>query len=218
MLFVPHLAGLSLPSRISLGREGRWGPAVGLSRGSGAELVLGFMSSGHFSGFQALRDLIGLDLLGLSPAALESRFRLRYLVLNVRNPCWLGIDISFSPGSWSTVSCQAVFPALGWPEREVWDFFGIGFSGCPDHRRLLSDYGFRGFPLRKDFPVSGYLELRYDAELCRVLCGPADFFQLYRSRDDGLSWLSPGQAPASQPPLVLCQPWPALAPPWLPGS
>lgn len=208
MLPVLPFACLSLPAFACAARAGRWGPLAGFLPGPEAWLVLGFFARSHLAGFQAFRDLAGLDLLGLAHGASGARFRLRYVLINVKNPCWLGIDFLLGQGGEPGVSCQGIFPALGWPEREVWDLFGIGFAGCPDQRRLLSDYGFRGFPLRKDFPSSGYLELRYDSELCRVQAEPLDFFQLRRPGRVEPPWVPLGVAIATRP-------WPASGFLWL---
>ncbi|RRH76387.1 NADH-quinone oxidoreductase subunit C [Falsigemmobacter faecalis] len=94
-------------------------------------------------------------------------------------------------------SSVTVWPAANWFEREIFDMFGILFSGHPDLRRLLTDYGFRGFPLRKDFPTTGYTEVRYDEVLKRVVYEPVSLVQEYRQFDflspwEGAQYILPG--------------------------
>ena len=86
-----------------------------------------------------------------------------------------------------------VFPAANWYEREAYDMYGILFSGHPDLRRILTDYGFQGFPLRKDFPLTGYVEVRYDDEKKRVVYEPVKLTQEFRSFDFESPWESTGR-------------------------
>jgi len=106
-------------------------------------------------------------------------------------------------------SAVGVFSAAGWFERETWDMYGVMFDGHPDLRRILTDYGFEGHPLRKDFPLTGYVELRYDEEQKRVVYEPVKLTQEFRRFDftspwEGMTHLLPGDEKAGEakPPVA----------------
>ncbi len=99
-------------------------------------------------------------------------------------------------------SAVGLFPAANWFEREAFDMYGIAFADHPDLRRLLTDYGFSGYPLRKDFPLTGYVEVRYDDEAKRVVYQPVKLVQEFRDFDfmspwEGAQYILPGDEKAT---------------------
>ena len=134
--------------------------------------------------FEVLVDLCGVDY----PDRAE-RFEVVYNLLSLRHNQRVRIKVAVDEDI-AVPSVVGVFPAATWFERECWDMFGIFFSGHPDMRRLLTDYGFDGHPFRKDFPLTGYVEVRYDDEERRVVYEPVKLTQAFRSFD----FLSPWEA------------------------
>lgn len=132
--------------------------------------------------FKVLLDICGVDYLGESP-----RFKIVYHLLslkhNQRIRVKFGIDVDVA-----APSVTSVFNSANWYEREIWDLFGIPFSGHPDLRRIMTDYNFEGHPLRKDFPLTGYIEVRYNDEEKRVVYEPVRLAQDYRSFDFLSPW------------------------------
>ncbi|MEO1192339.1 MAG: NADH-quinone oxidoreductase subunit C [Pseudomonadota bacterium] len=117
----------------------------------------------------------------------EARFEIVYNLLSVKHN--LRIRVSLRSDEETPVpSAVGVFNSAGWLEREVWDLYGVFFSDHPDLRRILTDYGFEGHPLRKDFPLTGYVEVRYDEEQKRVIYEPVSLVQEFRSFDFESPW------------------------------
>ncbi len=132
--------------------------------------------------FKLLVDLCGVDY-----PDREQRFEVVYNLLSLKRN--LRIRVKLSTGENEPVpSVTGAFSVAGWFEREAWDLFGIFFSDHPDLRRLLTDYGFEGHPLRKDFPLTGYVEVRYDEEQKRVIYEPVRLTQEFRSFDFMSPW------------------------------
>lgn len=117
----------------------------------------------------------------------KKRFEINYLLLSLRYNVRVIVKIAVEDG-FGLPSIEPIFLSAGWLEREVWDMFGILFQNNTDLRRILTDYGFEGHPLRKDFPLSGYVEVRYDDGEKRVLQEPLEVSQEYRSFDFKSPW------------------------------
>jgi NADH-quinone oxidoreductase subunit C len=137
--------------------------------------------------FQQVMDICGVD----RPDR-EKRFEVVYNLLSLKHNQRLRLRLSVGEDE-VVPSVTGVFNAAGWWEREVWDMFGIPFSGHPDLRRILTDYGFEGHPLRKDFPLSGYVEMRYDDEQKRVVYEPVKLTQEFRRFDFLSPWEGAGE-------------------------
>ena len=115
------------------------------------------------------------------------RFDVVYHLLSLTKNMRIRVKAQLGEGE-SIPSVVGVYPAAGWFEREAFDMYGIAFDGHPDLRRILTDYGFSGYPLRKDFPLTGFVELRYDDELKRVVYQPVQLVQEFRDFDFMSPW------------------------------
>ncbi len=155
------------------------------------EAFIAFLKEDASCRFSSLVDITAVDYPEHDP-----RFEVVYHFLSmyqnhrIRVKVWVGED-DMVP------SIHIIHPSANWFEREVFDMFGILFSGHPDLRRILTDYGFRGHPLRKDFPTTGYTEVRYDEKQKRVVYEPVSLVQEYRQFDfmspwEGAKYILPG--------------------------
>ena len=153
--------------------------------------LLTFLRDNAACQFTTLVDICGVDY-----PAREKRFEVVYHLLSMRQN--QRIRVRIAAGAEDIIpSCVNMWPAADWFEREVFDMYGVMFSGHPDLRRILTDYGFRGHPLRKDFPTTGYVEVRYDEEQKRVVYEPVTLVQDYRQFDfmspwEGAEYVLPG--------------------------
>ena len=153
--------------------------------------VLNFLRDDSGCLFKVLIDICGVDFPDRNP-----RFEVVYQLLSPAQNQRLTVKVETNADI-PVPSATGIFSSAGWFEREVWDMFGISFSGHPDLRRILTDYGFEGHPLRKDFPLTGYVEVRYDDEQKRVVYEPVKLTQEFRSFDflspwEGIQQLLPG--------------------------
>ncbi len=149
--------------------------------------VLAYLRDAPQCQFKMLIDVCGVDY-----PEREQRFEVVYHLLSLRNNQRIRVKVATDEAT-PVPSAVGVFGSAVWYERETWDLYGILFAEHPDLRRLLTDYGFEGHPLRKDFPQTGYVEVRYDDEQKRVVYDPVDLRQDWRSFD----FLAPGRAAGS---------------------
>jgi NADH-quinone oxidoreductase subunit C len=147
--------------------------------------------------FKILVDLCGVDW-----PERAKRFDVVYHLLSLTRNIRIRVKAQVGEGE-AIASVIGVYPAAGWFERETFDMYGVAFTDHPDMRRILTDYGFSGYPLRKDFPLTGFVELRYDEELKRVVYQPVQLVQEFRDFDfmspwEGAPFILPGdeKAPA----------------------
>ncbi len=141
-----------------------------------------------------------MDICGVDYPEREARFEVVYNLLSLTHNRRVRVKVRVAEDM-SVPSVAGVYSSAGWFEREVWDMYGVVFSGNPDLRRILTDYGFDGHPLRKDFPLTGYVELRYDPEQKRVVYEPVKLNQAFRNFDflspwEGTDYVLPGDEKA----------------------
>ncbi len=140
----------------------------------------------------ALRMTTLIDVCGVDYPGREPRFEVVYHLLSISYTSRLRLKAAVPEGE-TLPSAVDAHPSAEWYEREVFDMYGIEFAGHPDLRRILTDYGFQGHPLRKDFPLTGFVELRYDETRGRVAYEPVRLVQAYRDYD----FLSPWEGAAA---------------------
>jgi NADH-quinone oxidoreductase subunit C len=161
--------------------------------------VLTFLRDDAACQFTVLMDVTAVDY-----PTREKRFDVVYHLLSMVQNLRIRVKVATDEDG-QVPSVVDVFPTANWFERETYDMYGVLFSGHPDLRRILTDYGFAGFPLRKDFPMTGYVEVRYDADQKRVVYEPVKLTQEFRSFDflspwEGAEYILPGDEKAEQKP------------------
>ncbi|RSH78875.1 NADH-ubiquinone oxidoreductase 30.4 kDa subunit, mitochondrial [Apiotrichum porosum] len=140
-----------------------------------------------------------VDITAVDYPTREKRFEVVYNLLSVAHQSRIRVK-TYADEITPVPSAVEVFSGANWYEREVWDMYGVFFSGHPDLRRILTDYGFEGHPLRKDFPLTGYTEVRYDEVKKRVVYEPLQLTQAFRNFADGASpWEQVGAGTESTP-------------------
>lgn len=153
--------------------------------------VISFLRDDPICKFSSLIDICGVDY-----PARERRFDVVYHMLSMAHNTRIRIKVT-TDETVPVHSVTSLFPNANWYEREAFDMYGILFDEHPDLRRILTDYGFEGYPLRKDFPLSGFVEVRYDEERKAVVHEPVNLPQEYRSFDfmspwEGAKYILPG--------------------------
>jgi NADH-quinone oxidoreductase subunit C len=148
--------------------------------------------------FEMLIDICGVDY-----PDRERRFEVVYNLLSLKRNLRLRVKVATAEDQ-PVPSVAGVYSVAGWFEREAWDLYGIYFADHPDLRRILTDYGFEGHPLRKDFPLTGFVEVRYDIEQKRVIYEPVKLRQEFRTFDfvspwEGMTRPLPGDEKAESP-------------------
>ena len=145
------------------------------------EVIL-FLKTNSITKFRQLIDITAVDY-----PERERRFKMIYLLLSHETNSRILIDCNIKEGD-VVPSLTSIYPSANWMEREVFDMYGIEFKDHPDLRRILTDYGFKGHPLRKDFPLTGHNEVRYSEEEKKVIYEPVKLEQNYRNFDYESPW------------------------------
>ena len=141
-----------------------------------------FLKTNDKCRFKQLIDITAVDY-----PEREKRFKMVYLLLSHENNLRIIININIDEKT-TVQSITKIFPSANWMEREVFDMYGISFKDHPDLRRILTDYGFEGYPLRKDFPLTGHTEVRYSEDKKKVIYEPVKLDQEYRDFDFASPW------------------------------
>ena len=144
--------------------------------------VIQFLKSNDSCKFRQLIDIAGVDY-----PENDKRFQLIYLFLSHENNSRIKLMVNFQMDQ-TISSITKIFPSANWMEREVFDMYGVKFKNHPDLRRILTDYNFKGHPLRKDFPLSGFNEVRYSEKEKKVIYEPVKLEQNYRNFDFESPW------------------------------
>ncbi len=162
--------------------------------------LLTFLREDERCQFTQLTELTAVDY-----PTRARRFEIVYNLLSITKNLRIRVKLSVEEDA-AVPSVIDVYPAANWFEREVWDMYGVHFKNHPDLRRILTDYGFEGHPQRKDFPLSGYVELRYSEDQKRVVYEPVQLNQAYRSFDFLSPWEGPNYPAPAVPPVDAAAP------------
>ncbi|GGD83323.1 MULTISPECIES: NADH-quinone oxidoreductase subunit C [Rhizobium] len=175
----------------------KYGELTVTTTGENLVALLTFLRDDAKCGFVNLIDICGVDW-----PQRELRFDVVYHLLSPKKNLRIRVKVATDEDTPVPSAC-AVYPGADWFERETWDMYGVLFTGHPDLRRILTDYGFEGHPLRKDFPTTGFVEVRYDDAAKRVVYEPVELKQEFRNFDfmspwEGTDYVLPGDEKAKQ--------------------
>ena len=152
-----------------------------------------FLRDHTLTQFKVLMDISGADY-----PTRSQRFEVNYHLLSIRNNARIRVK-TYADEVTPVPTVTSLFRSADWFEREAWDMYGIFFAGHPDLRRILTDYGFEGHPLRKDFPLTGYTEVRWDEEKKRVVYEPVQLMQAHRNFEPASAWEQVGEGVSYTP-------------------
>ncbi|ASS53480.1 NADH-quinone oxidoreductase subunit C [Rhizobium leguminosarum] len=175
----------------------KYGELTLTTTGENLVALLTFLRDDAKCGFVNLIDICGVDW-----PQRELRFDVVYHLLSPKKNLRIRVKVATDEDTPVPSACP-VYPGADWFERETWDMYGVLFTGHPDLRRILTDYGFEGHPLRKDFPTTGFVEVRYDDAAKRVVYEPVELKQEFRNFDfmspwEGTEYVLPGDEKAKQ--------------------
>jgi NADH-quinone oxidoreductase subunit C len=174
------------------------------------EIVLGVQRERIEDALRLLRDEHDyqqlMEIAGVDYPSRDERFEVVYMLLSLTKNHRILVKVRAAEDT-PVPTVTTLWPVAGWLEREVYDLYGVIFAGNPDLRRILTDYGFEGHPFRKDFPLTGYQELRYSEEQKRVVYEPVELAQDFRTFEfmspwEGADYVLPGDEKATVPPVV----------------
>lgn len=161
---------------------------------SGVIPVFSFLKYHTAAEYTQVSDITAVDY-----PTKDQRFEVVYNLLSIRHNSRIRVK-TYADEATPVPSITSLYDGANWYEREVWDLFGVFFTGHPDLRRIMTDYGFDGHPLRKDFPMTGYTEIRYDEEKKRIVTEPLEMTQAYRNfRGGSAAWEQVGPGDNRKP-------------------
>ena len=170
-----------LTTKINSSRVNHGQLEIQINKESLLDVVI-FLKKNNSTKFRQLIDITAVDYIGS-----ENRFKMIYLFLSHEYNLRINLIFNINENEFVN-SLTKIFPSANWMEREVFDMYGIKFNDHPDLRRILTDYGFSGHPLRKDFPITGHSEVRYSEEKKKVIYEPVKLEQNYRNFDYESPW------------------------------